>query len=637
MPKSRPEPQNESLLDSIGQPSDLRKLDYSQLRQLSDEIRDFIVRKVARTGGHLGSNLGAVELTLALHRSFDSPKDILLWDTGHQAYVHKIVTGRKHLFPSLRQKDGLSGYPSRAESEHDWIENSHASTVLSYAHGLATSVEQAGTDSRVVAVIGDGSMTGGMAFEALNNLGQSNSRVVIVLNDNGRSYAPTIGRLSESLSRIRGNPRYLTARNAIERGIKATPVVGGLAAKSVKGMKAAVREAIEPFAFFEALGVRYIGPIDGHDIADMETAFRDAAQFDGPIVVHVLTQKGLGYAPAVEDDEKHLHDVKVFDPDLGPQPTGKAGDYTEAFTDALLAIGEQHPQVHAITAAMPGPTGLIPFQERFPERFHDVGIAEQHAVTAAAGMAMGGLRPVVAVYSTFFTRAFDQAMFDVGLHNLPVVFALDRAGITGDNGPSHHGVLDLTLALRIPGMTVFAPSSAQEVDVMMKTAITLEGPSTVRWPGGKARQVTIDNIGSGLHARRVIAGDEVCIIGVGRLLEAAEDAATLLQEEGISVTVWDPRVVKPLDMNMIEDTARHRLVVVVEDGMRIGGVGSAVTAALEGLESVDRPMIRTLGTPDAYIAHAKPAEILHEAGLDAAGIHATVRAALGASDTVVLP
>jgi 1-deoxy-D-xylulose-5-phosphate synthase len=634
MTPSRPET---SLLDAIESPADLRELDDAQLRQLSDEIRDFIVRKVARTGGHLGSNLGAVELTLALHRSFESPKDILLWDTGHQAYVHKIVTGRKHLFPTLRQKDGLSGYPSRAESEHDWIENSHASTVLSYAHGLATSVEEAGTDRRVVAVIGDGSMTGGMAFEALNNLGQCNSRVVIVLNDNGRSYAPTIGRLSESLSKIRANPRYMSARNFVERGIKATPVVGGLAAKSVKGMKAAVREAIEPFAFFETLGVRYIGPIDGHDIPGMEAAFRDAAQFDGPIVVHVLTQKGLGYQPAIDDDEKNLHDVKVFDPDLGPQPVEKAGDYTEAFTDAILDIGEKHPQVHAITAAMPGPTGLIPFQERFPERFHDVGIAEQHAVTAAAGMAMGGLRPVVAVYSTFFTRAFDQAMFDVGLHNLPVVFALDRSGITGDNGASHHGVLDLALAMRVPGMTVFAPSSAQELDVMLHEAIALEGPSTVRWPGGKARQATIDNIGSGLHARLVRQGSDVCIIGVGRLLEAAEGAAQLLESEGISATVWDPRVVKPLDMQMIEDAARHRLVVTAEDGMRIGGVGSAVAAALEGLEVGDRPAVRTLGTPDEFIAHAKPDVILKEAGLDAAGIAATVRAAIGASDTISLP
>jgi 1-deoxy-D-xylulose-5-phosphate synthase len=634
MPNSSPQSQ---LLDAIEKPADLRKLDEAQLRQLSDEIRGFIVNNVARTGGHLGSNLGAVELTLALHRSFDSPKDVVLWDTGHQAYVHKIITGRKHLFPTLRQKDGLSGYPSRAESEHDWIENSHASTVLSYAHGIATAIEDAGTDRHVVAVIGDGSMTGGMAFEALNNLGQSNSRVVIVLNDNGRSYAPTIGRLSESLSKIRSNPRYMSARNAIERSIKATPVVGGLAAKSVKSMKAAVREAIEPFAFFEALGVRYIGPIDGHDIVDMENAFRDAAQFEGPIVVHVLTQKGLGYQPAIEDDEKNLHDVKIFDPDLGPQPVEKAGDYTEAFTEALLAIGELHPQVHAITAAMPGPTGLIPFQERFPERFHDVGIAEQHAVTAAAGMAMGGLRPVVAVYSTFFTRAFDQAMYDVGLHELPVVFALDRSGITGDNGPSHHGVLDLTLAMRIPGMTVFAPSSAQEVDAMMHTAVGLNGPSTVRWPGGKARQVSAENVGKGLHARMVRSGDEVCIIGVGRLLEAAESAAELLQNEGISVTVWDPRVVKPLDMNMIEDAARHRLVVTAEDGMRVGGVGSAVVAALEGLENADRPMIRTLGTPDEFIAHAKPDAILREAGLDASGIVATVRAALSATNSISLP
>lgn len=636
MPESHPQA---PLLDAIKQPGDLHNLDESQLVRLSDEIRDFIVRKVSSTGGHLGSNLGAVELTLALHRAFDSPKDILLWDTGHQAYVHKIVTGRMHRFDTLRQKDGLSGYPSRAESAHDWIENSHASTVLSYAHGMATAIEDAGTDRRVVAVIGDGSMTGGMAFEALNNLGQSNSRVVIVLNDNGRSYAPTVGWLSGSLSKLRGNPKYMLARNAIERRIKAVPAVGGLAAKSVKGMKAAVREAIEPFAFFETLGVRYIGPIDGHDIVNMEAVFRDAARFDGPIVVHVLTQKGLGYAPAEDDDEKNLHDVKVFDPDLGPQPVDKVGDYTEAFTEAILAIGEKYPQVHAITAAMPGPTGLLAFQERFPERFHDVGIAEQHAVTAAAGMAMGGLRPVVAVYSTFFTRAFDQAMFDVGLHNLPVVFALDRSGITGDNGASHHGVLDLALTMRIPGITVFAPSSAQELDVMMHTAVDLEGPSSVRFPGGKARQVSFKEVGCGLNARLVRTGTDVCLIGVGRLLEAAEAAAALLEAEGISATVWDPRVVKPLDIRMITDAARHRVIITAEDGMRVGGVGSAVLAALEELTLTERPIVQTLGTPDTFIAHAKPDVILSEAGLDAPGIAHAARVAFGitAGDIVVMP
>nr|MDQ3758045.1 1-deoxy-D-xylulose-5-phosphate synthase [Actinomycetota bacterium] len=472
------------LLESINSPQDLRALPPDQLGDLAEEIRRFVVKAVSVTGGHLGSNLGAVELTIALHRVFESPRDVLLWDTGHQAYVHKLLTGRRDDFATLRQEGGLSGYPSRAESEHDWVENSHASTILSYAHGLATAVHRSGADRRVVAVIGDGSMTGGMAFEALNNLGHSGSRCVIVLNDNGRSYAPTVSRLSEGVSRLRLNPSYVALRDRFEHLIREVPGVGQFAYSSLQSVKAAFRELLEPTAFFESLGVRYTGPIDGHDIAGMEDALRNAAEFDGPIVVHVLTQKGRGYGPAEDDEEKCLHDVKVFDPETGPMaPAGtKVGDYTEAFTEALLQLAEHHPQVTAITAAMPGPTGLLPFQGRFPDRFVDVGIAEQHAVTMAAGMAMGGLRPVVAVYSTFFTRAFDQAMYDVGLHGMPVVFALDRAGITGDDGPSHHGVLDMALSLKIPGMTVFAPSSAQELQVMLRDAFELDGPAVVRYP-----------------------------------------------------------------------------------------------------------------------------------------------------------
>lgn len=621
---------DEGILAGIDKPEDLRKLDEAQLQQLSTEIRDFIVRATSVTGGHLGSNLGAVELTLALHRSFDSPKDILLWDTGHLAYVHKIVTGRKADFPTLRQAGGLSGYPSRSESPHDWIENSHASTALSYAHGMATAVKAAGTDRRVVTVLGDGSLTGGMAFEALNNLGHSNARVMIVLNDNGRSYAPTVGWLSGSLSKLRAQPRYMSARNAIERRIKSMPGVGGLAAASVKGMKAAVREAVEPFAFFEALGVRYIGPIDGHDVLGMERAFRNAADYDGPIVVHVLTQKGRGYEPAETDDEKHLHDVKVFDLETGPLPAGKVGDYTEAFTNAIVKVAEKHPQVHAITAAMPGPTGLLPFQERFPERFLDVGIAEQHAVTAAAGMAMGGLRPVVAVYSTFLTRAFDQTMFDVGLHGVPVVFALDRSGITGDDGPSHHGVLDMALCMRVPGMTVFAPSSAEEIEVMLRDALELDGPASIRYPKGAARHVSLDEIGSGLDARQARGGGDVAIVGVGKLLAPALQAAEALAASGIDAAVWDPRVVKPLDEKMLDALASYSTVVTVEDGMRVGGVGSAIQAALSERGNVS---VRILGTPDEFIPHGKPDAVLAKLGLDAAGIERSVRDAM--SQTVV--
>jgi 1-deoxy-D-xylulose-5-phosphate synthase len=607
------------ILETINSPADVRALGPEELAVLAAEIREFIVQAVAVTGGHLGSNLGAVELTLALHRVFDSPRDILLWDTGHQAYVHKLLTGRRDRFPTLRQEGGLSGYPSRRESEHDWVENSHASTILSYAHGIATGVEQAGADRRVVATIGDGSMTGGLAFEGLNNLGHSGSRVVIVLNDNGRSYAPTVSKLSESVSRLRLNPGYVHWRDRLEQVVRDLPAVGELAYSSLQGMKAAIRELVEPTVFFEALGVRYTGPIDGHDIAGLEDALRNAAAYDGPIVVHVLTQKGRGYTPAEDDDEKCLHDATPFDPATGPPKWAPAG-YTEAFAEAMVEIGERHPQVHAITAAMPGPTGLLPFADRFPNRFHDVGIAEQHAVTAAAGMAMAGLRPVVAVYSTFFTRAFDQATYDVGLHGLPVVFALDRAGITGDDGPSHHGVLDMSLALTVPGVTLFAPSSAQELGVMLRTALELDGPAVLRYPKGAARQVPVEDVGSGLSARRVRAGASgVCILAVGKLVEAAEEAAAELD-----ATVWDVRVVKPLDPAMLEDAAAHSLIVTVEDGARVGGAGSYIADAL------GRPAL-VLGLPNQFIPQGKPTAILSRFGLDGPGIVGSVRAALAAS------
>jgi 1-deoxy-D-xylulose-5-phosphate synthase len=624
------------LLESINSPTDLRRLDQDQLTVLAREIREFIVKAVSVTGGHLGSNLGAVELTLAVHRVFSSPRDIILWDTGHQAYVHKLVTGRRDLFPTLRQTGGLSGYPSRAESVHDLVENSHASTILSYAHGIAAAVSRSSSpDRRVVAIIGDGSMTGGMAFEGLNNLGHSGSRVVIVLNDNGRSYAPTASRLSESLTKLRLHPGLSSIRNRVEDALREIPRVGNLAYNSLQGLYSAVREVVEPPAFFEALGVRYVGPIDGHDIAGMEVALAQAAAYDGPIVVHVLTQKGRGYGPAEADDEKCLHDAPVFDPTTDPTEASRAlKGYTQAFNEAMLEIGERHPNVVAITAAMPGPTGLLPFARRFPDRFFDVGIAEQHAVTAAAGMAMGGLRPVVAIYSTFFTRAFDQANLDVGLHGLPVIFALDRAGITGDNGPSHHGVLDLALCLRIPGMTVFAPSSAQELKVMLDTALELSGPSAIRYPSGAARQVGPEQVGAGLSARQVREGDgTVCILAVGKLLEAAEEAAAMLALDGVEATVWDVRVVRPLDARMIIDAGRHRLVVTVEDGLRVGGAGSLVADALADLtESRVSPPVLMLGIPTSYIPHGSVEGILAELGLDGSGIAASITKALPAPD-----
>ena len=609
------------LLDSITGPGDLRTLSKDELEQLAEELRQLIVDSVEATGhGHLGSNLGAVELTLALHRVFDSPRDILLWDTGHQAYVHKMLTGRAGDFTTLRQAGGLSGYPSRAESEHDWIENSHASTIISYAHGLAVAEEsELGEGRRVIAVIGDGSMTGGMAFEGLNNLGHSGKKAIIVLNDNGRSYAPTVSKLGESLARLRLNPTYLRNRSRLDRVLHEVPVVGHQLEKSVDGFVAAMREMFEPPAFFENLGVRYTGPFDGHDIEGMEKALRWAAEYDGPIVVHVLTQKGRGHAPAENDEVKRLHDI-------GGQPgTPKPGSYTAAFSEAMIKEAEARPELVAITAAMPDSTGLLPFGERFPDRLIDVGIAEQHAVTSAAGMAMGGLRPVVALYATFLTRAIDQAVYDVGLHQQPVVFCLDRAGITGDDGASHHGVLDMALVTKVPGMTLFAPSSYQELGVMLHDALDLcTGPAAIRWSKTAAPSVPDDEVGSGLRGRKVRAGRDVCILAVGKMLAAAREAADALAEEGIDATVWDVRVV-PFDAEMLDDAAAHPVVLTAEDGVRDGGVGSLIADELARRDG-PTPRVRVLGTPTEFIQHAKPDQILADLGLDGPGLAGEARA-----------
>jgi 1-deoxy-D-xylulose-5-phosphate synthase len=599
------------LLDSIHGPADLTVLDGQQLELLAAEIREFIVDRVNTHGGHLGSNLGAVEITLALHRVFRSPHDILLWDTGHQAYVHKMLTGRCEDFATLRQEGGLSGYPSRSESDHDWVENSHASTVVSYAHGLATALHLNGeNDRQVIGVLGDGALTGGMAYEGLNNLGHSGRKAIIILNDNGRSYAPTASSLSESLAKLRSSTTYRKNSARVERLIADLPL-GAYLEKGVDGAKAAIREMFEPPAFFEQLGVKYLGPYDGHDIATLEEAFRNASKIDGPVVVHCLTQKGRGYAPAENDPIKNMHDLSEL----------KNGSYTAAFSDAILVEGANHPELVAITAAMPDSTGLLPFGEAFPDRLFDVGIAEQHAVTSAAGMAMGGLRPVVALYATFLTRAIDQVNLDVGMHNQPVVFVLDRAGITGDDGPSHHGVLDMVLLSKVPDCTIFAPSNYAEVAQMLHDALELctDGPSAIRYsktmpPEGQT------TTGSGLAARRVRAGQDVCLIGVGKMLAAAQEAATRLEQQGISATVWDPRVVKPLDPEMLEDAAGHRLVITIEDGLRDGGIGASAADSLSQLAPTDGPSVRVLGVPTVHLPQGKPDTILAKLGLDADGI-----------------
>ncbi len=603
------------ILDSINGPADLKTLTPAQLDVLCGEIREFIVETVKRMNGHLGSNLGVVELTIALHRTLDTPHDVLLWDTGHQTYVHKMLTGRTSHFDTLRQEGGLSGYPSREESEFDWIENSHASTVLSYAHGLATAYETQDIDRRVVAVIGDGSLTGGMAYEGLNNLGVSGRDVTVILNDNGRSYAPTVSLLSESLVKIRNNPIYMNRQRKLEAFTEKLPVIGKASLLGLQASKAAIREALEPRPFFETLGLRYMGPFDGHDIEEIETALENALQFKGPVVVHVMTKKGRGYAPAENDSIKHMHDMGGVKP----------GSYTAAFTETLVKLGEEHPELVAITAAMPDSTGLLPFRDRFPDRCFDVGIAEQHAVTAAAAMAMGGLRPVVALYATFLTRAFDQVNLDVGLHGQPVIFCLDRAGITGDDGASHHGVLDLVLLSKVPGMTIFCPSSYQELGQMMTDALAItDGPVAIRWPKTAAPSVHESLVGRGLAGRKTREGSQVCLIGVGKMLAAAEEAADLLMADGVNATVWDPRVVKPLPPEMLEDAAGHSLVVTIEDGLRHGGIGNMIADAVRSLGT----QVRVLGVPSEFIPQAKADDILARLGLTGVGIADEVRSLL---------
>jgi len=661
-------------LERISSPQDLNGLSPAELSSLCEEIREFIVSAVSVTGGHLGSNLGAVELTVALHRVFDSPTDAILWDTGHQAYVHKILTGRREQFDNLRQTGGLSGYPSREESRHDYIENSHASTVLSYAYGMATA-RDAGVDSHrhIVAVIGDGAMTGGLAYEALNNLGHSGRRVIIILNDNGRSYAPTISNLSanssgrpmtgpvtgdppagiersgdrlsekitdrigemlsHALTDIRLNPTYVRRQRRLEEFLHNLPVVGTPAERAVEAFKAGVREFLQPPSFFEALGVRYVGPVDGHDIAALEQSLANAVDLsaEGPIVVHVLTQKGRGYSPAEDDEEKNLHDAPVFNPATGPPKSGPSG-YTQACAEAILTEAAANPRLVAITAAMPGPTGLIPFQEQFPDRFFDVGIAEQHAVAGAAGMAMSGLTPVVAIYSTFLSRAWDQVVYDVALHRLGVIFCLDRAGITGPDGASHHGVYDMAMLSKVPGMRILAPSSAQELQQMFHDAVELaaSGPVTIRYPRGAARQVSADQVGSGLSAQRLTvahddgsqpqdSGSAVCILAIGSMVAEALAAAEMLTEIGVGAAVWDVRSCLPLDPEMIADAARHQIVVTVEDGIREGGIGMMIAEQITALNPT--VAVATLGVPTRFIAHASSAQQIHaQLGLDAAGI-----------------
>jgi len=607
------------MLEQIRGPADLQHLSREQLTDLAAEIRQFLIHKVAATGGHLGPNLGVVELTLALHRVFDSPHDPIIFDTGHQAYVHKMLTGRWADFDTLRMKGGLSGYPSRAESDHDWVESSHASAALSYADGLAKAFELTGQRNRhVVAVVGDGALTGGMCWEALNNIAAARRPVIIVVNDNGRSYAPTIGGLADHLAGLRLQPVYERLLERTRSAVRGVPVVGEVCYQAMHSVKAGIKDALSPQAMFTDLGIKYVGPIDGHDEHAVENALRLARGFTAPVIVHAVTRKGNGSPPAENDEAEQMHACGVIDPRTGLATKPPAPGWTSVFSEALIAYAGKRRDIVAITAAMPGPTGLSAFGERFPDRLFDVGIAEQHALASAAGLAMGGLHPVVAIYSTFLNRAFDQIMMDVALHKLPVTMVLDRAGVTGNDGASHNGVWDLSMLNIVPGIRVAAPRDGERLREELGEALDVhDGPTAIRFPKGEVGEDIpalrrIDGVDV-LYRPAEGLGHDVLLVSVGSFAPMALAVADRLREQGIGVTVVDPRWVLPVPDALGVMAAAHDLVVTLEDNGVRGGVGSAVSAALRAAD-IDVPC-RDVGVPQQFLEHAARGEVLAEVGL----------------------
>ena len=604
------------MIERINSPRDLAALSNEQLDTLAQEIRDFLIEKVSKTGGHLGPNLGVVELTIALHRVFESPKDVILFDTGHQSYVHKILTGRANDFDKLRQRGGLSGYPSRKESVHDVIENSHASTCLSWADGISKGFELSGQDERtVVAVVGDGALTGGMSWEALNNIAADDDRkLVIVVNDNTRSYSPTIGGLASHLATLRltkGYEKFLDFGKAI---IKATPVVGDPLYSAVHGMKKGIKDFIAPQGMFEDLGLKYYGPIDGHNIEELEDALKRAKSFGGPVIIHCITEKGRGYQPALEDEAERFHAVGVVNPETGMPVKSGGTSWTKVFGDELVEIGKSNQKIVAITAAMMGPTGLNKFQANFPERTIDVGIAEQHALTSAAGLAYAGMHPVVAVYSTFLNRAFDQLLLDVAMHKAGVTLVLDRAGVTGDDGPSHHGIWDLALGGIVPTLSIAAPRDAHTLREELQEAVAInDAPTLIRFPKGEViESVPALRRQDGLDILLQGATKDLLIISIGAMAKLAVDSAKL-----IGATVVDPRWVKPINPALLKFAAEFQSVLVIEDGIKHGGIASSLAEA--GLHA------ESIGIPLEFIEHSKRDEILNDLGINAATIAARMQ------------
>ena len=605
------------MLESIKSPADLKKLNLEQVTSLADEIRSFLIEQVSKSGGHLGPNLGVVELTIAMHRVFESPKDVIVFDTGHQSYVHKLLTGRMSGFDKLRQRGGIAGYPNRSESEHDVVENSHASTALSWSDGIAKGFSLTNQKDRVVVcVVGDGALTGGMSWEALNNIAASkNERLVIIVNDNERSYSPTIGGLATYLSTLRTTSGYEKFLDWGKGVLEKTPVVGHPIYETLHGVKKGIKDIVAPQGMFEDLGLKYFGPVDGHDVVAMEKALKIAKDYDAPVLVHVITEKGRGHAPALNDEAEKFHAVGVVDPETG-QPLSKSGkSWTSVFSDELVKIGAERTDVVAITAAMMGPTGLDKFEKAFPERTFDVGIAEQHATTSAAGMAFAGLHPVVAVYSTFLNRAFDQLLLDVALHKAGVTFVLDRAGVTGDDGPSHNGMWDLALTGIVPTLHVAAPRDGERIKETLREALDIsDAPSLIRFPKGAVnpdipafeRRDGIDVLYRGESA-------DVLLVSIGAFAAIAVEAAAQAYREGVGVTVIDPRWVKPLPKSLITMAQRYKSVVVLEDGIKHGGIASTVSELFR--EAQLNVPVHSIGLPLSFLEHAKRTQILEDLGI----------------------
>lgn len=655
-----------SRLEDLTLPADVKDMSVEELESLADEIREFLIKKVSATGGHLGPNLGVVELTIALHAVFDSPADPIIFDTSHQSYVHKILTGRAGQFDTLRKKDGLSGYTSRSESEHDWTESSHASAALSYADGLSKAKVLHGEgDNNVVAVVGDGALTGGMCWEALNNIAEGERNVVVVVNDNGRSYSPTIGGFARNLDSIRSQiasiriqPGYDEVMEQGKRTLKSMGWVGERAFDAFKMVKDGIKHQVVPTQMFQDLGMKYVGPIDGHDISALLGAFRYAAKYDGPLILHVATEKGHGFAPAVNNVADQMHSTGVIDPVTGESLGTSRPGWTSVFSEELLRAAHEREDIVALTAAMAGPTGLTPFAEKFPSRFFDVGIAEQHAVTSAAGMALGGLHPVVAVYSTFLNRAFDQLLMDVGLINQPVTLVLDRAGVTGSDGASHNGVWDMALTSIVPGIRIAAPRDADRLREEFREAIAVEtGPTVVRFPKGdvgpavdalrrteggmdillepvadseeSATGADAEESATGLDAEESATGADaengidVLVVAIGEFADNAVAAAKELTSQGHRITVVDPRWIVPVNPELVDMAAAADMVVVYEDGIIRGGVGSALAEVLSAAE-VDTPM-RHVAFPDVFPSHASRDELLADVGLDKDSVRESIR------------